>query len=85
MSPTRGSAAFSSADGDRLRAVREIYASQGPLSLFATYPLYVLFGADIVAARLAVATYSIAGVLVAYWIGRRLDDRSPGSRHCLSR
>jgi hypothetical protein len=58
--------------------VREIYASQGPLSLFATYPLYVLFGADIVAARLAVATYSIAGVLVAYWIGRRLAGSLAG-------
>jgi hypothetical protein len=54
------------------RPMSEIYASQGPLSLVLFYPLYRLFGADIVAARLAVVLYSIVSLLAVFWLGRRL-------------
>ena len=54
------------------RPVSEIYASQGPLSLTALYPFYVLFGGDIVAARLAVVVYSLVGLLAVYWLACRL-------------
>ncbi len=60
------------------RPVTEIYASQGPLSLAVFYPLYALFGGDIVAARLAVVVYSLAGIAGVYWLGRELDSARVG-------
>ena len=60
------------------RPVSEIYASQGPLSLTALYPLYVAFGGDIVAARLAVVVYSLVGLLAVYWLGRLVGGRVGG-------
>ena len=60
------------------RPVREIYASQGPLSLALFYPLYRLFGGDIVAARLAVVAYSLGGLLGVYWLARRLAGPPAG-------
>ena len=54
------------------RPVTEVYASQGPLSLPAFYPLYLLFGGDIVAARLAVVAYSVVTLLGVVWLGRSI-------------
>jgi len=54
------------------RPIAEIYASQGPLSLYLFYPLYSLFGGGIVAARLAVVVYSLVGIVGLHWLGRRL-------------
>ena len=61
------------------RPVAEIYASQGPLSLYLVYPLYQLFDGGIVAARLAVVVYSLVGILGLYWLGRRLSGPIAGA------
>ena len=60
------------------KPVSEIYASQGPLSLPVFYPWYVLFGGDIVAARLAVVVYAVCAVGAVYWLDRRLDGPIAG-------
>ncbi|MCC7103931.1 MAG: hypothetical protein IT307_02195, partial [Chloroflexi bacterium] len=52
------------------RPVRDIFASQGPLSLDATYGLFVLFGGGLAGARLAVVTYALIGVGAVYLVGR---------------
>src|SRR5918998_6863880 len=54
------------------RPVQEIYSSQGPLLLDMLYPLYVLFGETLGAARLAVGFYSLLGILGVYWAARVL-------------
>ena len=51
--------------------VSEIYASQGPLSLWLFYPAVALFGPDIVVARLTVVTLSLMTVAGAVWIARQ--------------
>jgi hypothetical protein len=55
------------------RPLGEIYASQGPLLLDLLFPLYQLFGGGLVAARLAVGTYSLLALFGAYWIGRQVS------------
>ena len=60
------------------RPVSEVYASQGPLSLAVFYPLYLLFGGDIVAARLAVALYSVVALLAAACLGRAIGGPVTG-------
>src|SRR3954469_25073575 len=52
------------------RPFREIFASQGPLSLDVFYPTYMLFGQTLGAARLAPALFSIVGVVAAAWTAR---------------
>jgi hypothetical protein len=52
------------------RPFREIFASQGPLSLDVFYPTYLLFGQTLAAARLAPALCSIVGIVVAAWTAR---------------
>jgi hypothetical protein len=52
------------------RPFREIFASQGPLSLDVFYPTYALFGQTLGAARLAPALFSIVGIVVAAWTAR---------------
>src|SRR5918996_194453 len=52
------------------RPFREIFASQGPLSLDVFYPTYALFGQTLGAARLAPALFSVVGVVVAAWAAR---------------
>ena len=47
------------------RPFRDIFASQGPLSLDVFFPTYLLFGQTLGAARLAPALFSIAGILVS--------------------
>ena len=60
------------------RPVSEVYASQGPLSLVVFYPLYVLFGSDIVAARLAVVVYGVAGLLATVCLGWAVGGPTAG-------
>lgn len=52
------------------RPVRDIYAAQGPLLLDLLHPWFVLFGQDLVAARLSVGVYSLLGLAGAYWLAR---------------
>lgn len=52
------------------RPVRDIVASQGPLSLNATYPFFIAFGGDLQAARLAVVIYALVGLAAVYLCGR---------------
>ena len=53
------------------RPFRDIFASQGPLSLDVFYPTYMLFGQTLGAARLAPALFSIVGIVVAAWTARQ--------------
>jgi hypothetical protein len=53
------------------RPFRDIFASQGPLSLQLFYPTYMLFGQTLGAARLAPALCSIVGIVVAAWAARQ--------------
>jgi hypothetical protein len=54
------------------RPFGEIYASQGPLLLDLLYPPFEAFGGTLLAARLAVAAYSLVGLAGTYWVGRQL-------------
>jgi hypothetical protein len=58
------------------RPFREIFASQGPLSLDVFFPTYMLFGQTLGAARLAPALFSIVGVVVAAWAARYAGGRT---------
>jgi hypothetical protein len=60
------------------RPVRDIVASQGPLSLDVTYPLFATFGADLRAARLAVVVYALLGIVAVYSVGRMAGGRLAG-------
>jgi predicted membrane-bound mannosyltransferase len=53
------------------RPFRDIFASQGPLSLDIFYPTYMLFGQTLGAARMAPAIFSVVGVIVAAWTARQ--------------
>src|SRR5262249_60620688 len=55
-----------------------IFSSQPPLFLLGLYPLYLLFGQTLVAARLAIALYSMAGVVAMYFAGRAIAGRWTG-------
>jgi hypothetical protein len=58
------------------RPFREIFASQGPLSLDVFFPTYMLFGETLGAARMAPALFSIVGVVVAAWAARHTGGRT---------
>ena len=60
------------------RPVRDIFASQGPLSLDATYPLFALLGGTLAASRLAVVTYALAEIAACYLLARQLGGRTAG-------
>jgi hypothetical protein len=49
------------------RPFRDIFASQGPLLLDALFPLYLLFGQTLGAARLGVSALSMLGIVGAWW------------------
>jgi hypothetical protein len=52
------------------RPVSEIYASQGPVSLWLFYPAVALFGPEIVVARLSVVVSSMIVLAASVWIAR---------------
>ncbi|MCC7366873.1 MAG: glycosyltransferase family 39 protein [Chloroflexi bacterium] len=52
------------------RPFKDIFAAQGPLLLDLLHPWFVLFGQDLVAARLSVGVYSLLGLCGAYWLAR---------------
>src|SRR4051812_11068267 len=52
------------------RPFRDIFAAQGPLLLDLLHPWFVLFGQDLVAARLSVGVYSLVGLVGCYWVAR---------------
>jgi hypothetical protein len=52
------------------RPVSEIYASQGPLSLWLFWPGVALFGPDIVVARMTVVVNSLIVLLGTAWLAR---------------
>src|SRR5262249_48457864 len=54
------------------------FSSQPPFFLFALYPFYLLFGQTLVAARLALVLYSLAGVVAMYFAGRAIAGRWTG-------
>ena len=58
--------------------VSEVYSHEGPLTISIFYPLYRLFGSDLVAARLAVASYAVGTILALSWLGRRVAGRVAG-------
>jgi hypothetical protein len=60
------------------RPFREIYAAQGLLLLDLLYPLYVLFGGTLGAARLGVGVLSVLGLIGAWWSVRQLAGAAGG-------
>ena len=52
------------------KPVTEIYASQGPLSLWLFYPSVALFGPEIVVARLTVVASSLVVLAASVWLAR---------------
>jgi predicted membrane-bound mannosyltransferase len=54
------------------RPVAEIYASQGPLSLWLFWPMTALFGPDIVVGRLTAVVSSLVTLAGVVWIARAL-------------
>jgi hypothetical protein len=60
------------------KPVSEIYASQGPLSLWLFYPAVLLAGPDILVARLTVVANSLVVLLGSAWIARAWAGRVAG-------
>ena len=52
------------------RPVKEVFASQGPLSLDVFYPFYLLLGETLAGARLAVVIWSVLAILATYWTAK---------------
>src|SRR4051812_16377619 len=60
------------------RPFRDIFAAQGPLLLDLLYPLFRLYGGTLEAARMAVATYSLLGLLGVYLAARQVGGALGG-------
>lgn len=60
------------------RPVREVFASQGPLSLDVFYPFYLLLGQTLAGARLAVVVWSVLAILAVYATARLVGGRVGG-------
>lgn len=60
------------------RPVKEVFASQGPLSLDVFYPFYLLLGETLAGARLAVVVASLLTILAVYWTARLAGGRLGG-------
>ena len=56
----------------------QIFSSQPPFFLLCLYPFYLLFGQTLVAARLAVAVYSLVGLVALYFAARAIAGRWVG-------
>ncbi|HZC77723.1 MAG TPA: glycosyltransferase family 39 protein, partial [Ktedonobacterales bacterium] len=64
------------ADGHALFS--SIFSSQPPFFLLSLYPLYVLFGQTLAAARLAIVIFSLAGIVAIYFAGAAIGGRWAG-------
>ncbi|MCC6179389.1 MAG: glycosyltransferase family 39 protein [Chloroflexi bacterium] len=60
------------------RPVKDVFASQGPLSLDLFYPFFVMLGQTLAGARLAVVVYSVLAILAVYWVARGIGGRVGG-------
>jgi predicted membrane-bound mannosyltransferase len=60
------------------RPVKDVFASQGPLSLDVFYPFYLLLGQTLAGARLAVVVQSVLAILAVYWTARLVCGRVGG-------
>src|SRR5205823_2799943 len=60
------------------RPVKDVFASQGPLSLDVFYPFYLLLGQSLAGARLAVVVYSLLAILAVYATARLVGGRAGG-------
>jgi hypothetical protein len=60
----------------------DIFSSQPPGFLLCIYPFYLLFGQSLVAARLAIMLYSLAGLVAMYLLGRAIGGRWTGIVAC---
>ncbi|MGE3913284.1 MAG: hypothetical protein AB7K36_28265, partial [Chloroflexota bacterium] len=60
------------------RPVKEVFASQGPLSLDIFYPFYLALGQTLAGARLAVVVWSVVSVLAVYVTARLVGGRLGG-------
>ncbi len=58
--------------GQGYRPFRDIFAAQGPLLLDLLYPFFRLYGGTLEAARMAVATYSLLGIMGVYLAARQV-------------
>ena len=64
------------ADGHAL--FNSVFSSQPPFFLLSLYPLYVLFGQTLAAARLAIVIFSLAGIVAIYFAGAAIGGRWAG-------
>jgi hypothetical protein len=60
------------------RPVKEVFASQGPLSLDVFYPFYLALGQTLAGARLATVVASILAIVAVYWTARQAGGRIGG-------
>jgi predicted membrane-bound mannosyltransferase len=60
------------------RPVKDVFASQGPLSLDVFYPFYLLLGQTLAGARLAVVVASLLAILATYWTAAVATNRLGG-------
>jgi len=60
------------------RPVKEVFASQGPLSLDVFFPFYLLLGQTLAGARLAVVVASLLAILAVFWTGSIAGGRVGG-------
>ena len=60
------------------RPVKDVFASQGPLSLDVFYPFFLLLDRTLAGARLAVVFYSVLELLAVFWLGRIVGGRLGG-------
>jgi hypothetical protein len=60
------------------RPVKEVFASQGPLSLDVFYPFYLVLGETLAGARLAVVVWSVLSILAVYFSARLVGGRVGG-------
>jgi dolichyl-phosphate-mannose-protein mannosyltransferase len=64
------------ADGHALFS--SVFSSQPPFFLLSLYPLYLLFGQTLAAARLAIVVFSLAGIVAIYFAGAAIGGRWAG-------
>jgi hypothetical protein len=61
----------------------QTFSSQPPAFLFSIFPIYLLFGQSLVAARFAIVLYSLAGLIAIYFAGKGIGGRWGGAIACV--